>query len=698
MSRLHVKTICLCNICYVSGQPGNTSGSGAAPGEARACTSNFRLQIAKFTSIGTAFRAPQITRAARITGSSRILKMATDIAFKDKKLLPLWHKLQEGERFSLADGLILMGTNDLIALGKMAATVQQEINGHAVYFAMNQKIEPSNICVLACRFCNFAVKPRQPGAYDMSIEDILRLIKPEVREVHITGSLHPDRPWSYYLDMIRRIKEEFPATDVKAFTAVEIDYFRRKFKLPVREVLQQLRDAGLDALPGGGAEVFSERVRRLLCPRKIGAETWLKIHQTAHLLGIRSNATLLYGHIETCEERLQHLLRLRELQDETDGFLAFIPLAFQPGRTDIKPPLEFTSAIEDLKMIAVSRLMLDNFPHIKAYWVMLTEDVAATALNFGADDLEGTVGGEKIAHDAGAVTPMSLAGERLINIIREAGKIPVERDAHYRPLAIHDAYAVGKIPYLNSLPFYNHFERGRFKLLPITPRHMGLLADKGLITAGLFSLMDYLSQEDRLEVMNYGLAVRGQVQSVLLFSRCPWSDLAGKKIGVTDATATSVQLLRVLLEKKYKLKAHLERMPGNEHDYRHFDAVLLIGDEALQHYKCGLPGFKNTFDLAREWYAWQKLPFVFAVWAVKKTLAPGGKRELKTALRRALAQEKLEPSWLNALHGRRIGLTPAETAGYLAGFTYRLGKTERKAIEVFRDLAAAVEVLEEQKS
>lgn len=616
-----------------------------------------------------------------------ITKM-TDISFRDERLLSLWNKVQKGDRLTLKDGLVLFDTSDVIALGKMAETVQQRINGDAVYFALNQKIEPSNICVLSCRFCNFALKADQPGAYDMSLAEILGMIKPDVREVHVTGSLNPQRPWSYYVGMIRQIKEHFPQTDVKAFTAVELDYFHRKFKLPLKEILEQLKTAGLDTIPGGGAEVFSDRIRRELYPHKIGAKAWLDIHKTAHRLGIRSNATLLYGHIETYEERLEHLIRLREAQDATGGFLAFIPLAFQPGSTGIRAPHEFTSAIDDLKMIAVSRLLLDNFPHIKAYWVMLTEDVAAAALNFGADDLEGTVGGEKIAHDAGATSPLSLAKERLINIIRDAGKIPVERDGFYRPIDVHAQDVVGKIPYLNCVPFFNYFEKRHFKLLPAAPRYLGMLSARGLIIATTFSLMDYLAQEDELELMDYCIASFDRVRSILLFSRYPWRALEGKNIGIIDDTATSVHLLRVLLEKKYGVKADLVRMHGANDDYQNFDAVLLIGDPALKANKSGLPGFDRVFDLATEWYEWQKMPFVFAVWAVKKSVPPGMKRDLKAALRKALVrEEKDHPSLLSTLHGRRIGLTKAETAAYLAGITFRLGRAERAAIEVFRMLA-----------
>jgi len=346
--------------------------------------------------------------------------------FRDRRLIPIWEKLQKGERLSLADGVTLFKTNDLISLGKMAHHIQRERSGDAVYFILNQKIEPTNICVLACKFCDFATKAGRPDAYEMTIHEILHKLTPEIHEVHITGGLHPEWKWEYYLEMLRQIKTHFPNVDIKAFTAVEIDFFHKKFKMSVEEVLRQLKEAGLRTMPGGGSEVFSERVRKRLFGSKIGAKAWLDVHRTAHRLGIPSNSTILYGHIETLEERVVHMLRLRELQDETGGFLTFIPLAFQPGDTGIKPANRFTSAIDDLKMIAVSRLMLDNFQHIKAYWVMLTEEVASVALNFGADDLDGTVGGEKIAHDAGATSPMQLAKDQIIKIIRDGGKIPVE--------------------------------------------------------------------------------------------------------------------------------------------------------------------------------------------------------------------------------------------------------------------------------
>jgi aminodeoxyfutalosine synthase len=606
-------------------------------------------------------------------------------------LIPIWQKVQRGERLSFEDGLTMFKTNDVISLGKMAHFAQKERSGDAVYFVLNQKIEPTNICVLACKFCDFATKVGRPDAYEMTIHEILHKLTPDIHEVHITGGLHPEWEWDYYLEMLRQIRKQFPNVDIKAFTAVEIDFFHKKFKLPIDEVLRQLKEAGMRTMPGGGAEVFSERVRKRLFSSKIGAKVWLDIHRAAHRMGIPTNSTILYGHIETLEERVDHLVKLRTLQDETRGFLTFIPLAFQPGDTGIKPTNRFTSAIDDLKMIAVSRLMLDNFPHIKAYWVMLTEEVASVALNFGADDLDGTVGGEKIAHDAGAITPMQLTKEKIIKIIRDAGKIPVERDIFYNPLNVFSPGVIGKIPYLNSVPFYHHFERRQFKILPISPRRMGILSRNNQMDAGLFSLADYLSQKEILTPLPFCIATRDQVKSVMLFSNHGWQELNNKVIGIIDDTATSVQLLRVLLEKKYGVKAELRRLHSGVNDYEGFDAVLLIGDEALRHQKIGLEKFELVYDLATEWYEWQKLPFVFAVWAVRKALPQESRDELASLIQNALLKGEVEFERISEAHAGRIGMTPAEATEYLQGFNYRMGEREWRAIEVFENLLTSVE-------
>jgi aminodeoxyfutalosine synthase len=615
----------------------------------------------------------------------------TDIFFHDKSLVPIWDRVQRGERLSIEEGLTLYRTHDLVSLGKMAHAVQQTRSGDAVYFVLNQKIEHTNVCVLSCKFCDFAAKKGSPNAYEMTTEEILGKLTDEIREVHITGGMPPDWPWERYLEIVRAIRRRLPEADIKAFTAVEIDFFHKKFKLPVQEVLRQLKDAGMRTMPGGGAEIFSERVRKRLFHQKIGARAWFDVHKTAHRMGIPTNSTMLYGHIETLEERLVHMAKLREAQDETGGFLTFIPLAFQPGDTGIKPRNQFTSAIDDLKTIAVSRLMLDNFPHIKAYWVMLTEEVASVALNFGADDMDGTVGGEKIAHDAGAVSPMVLKKDQIIRIIRDAGKIPVERDAFYNPLRLHAGNVIGKIPYLNTVPFYARFEKQRFRILPVVPRRMGLLSEQGQIDAGVFSLMDFFRQEDRLELMGWCIATRDQVKSVMLFSREGWRGLEGKVIGITDDTATSVKLLRVLLEKKYGVRARFERLHAGVNDTAGFAAVLLIGDEALRRNKYGLEGFELVYDLAKEWYDWMKLPFVFAVWAQKRSLAEPDKHALGEILGNSL--DSCEGDFVPAAgaHGRRIGLTDAETQEYLEGFNYRLGEREKEAMKIFRTLLSEIE-------
>ncbi len=619
--------------------------------------------------------------------------MNTSITFRDKSLFPIWDKVQHGKRLTLDDGLTLFASPDIISIGKMAHAVQQQRSGDAVYYVVNQKIEPTNICVLSCKFCDFAVKQGAPDAYEMTIGEILSKLNSDVHEVHITGGLHPDWPWEYYLGMVRDIKKNFPQVDVKAFTAVEIDFFHKKFKMPIQEVLRQLYSVGLRTMPGGGAEVFSERVRKLLFNQKIGAKTWFEVHKTAHTLGIPSNATLLYGHIETYEERVMHMVKLRDAQDETNGFLSFIPLAFQPGDTGIKPKNDFTSAIEDLKTIAISRLMLDNFPHIKAYWVMLTEEVASVALNFGADDMDGTVGGEKIAHDAGATSPMAMAKDKLVKIITDAGKIPVERDVYYNALNVHGSNVVGKIPYLNSVPFYEHLEQRQFKILPVAPRRMGELSMKGQIDAGLFSLMDFFRQEEELEPLNFCIATRDQVKSVMLFSKEGWQGLNGKKIGIIDDTATSVRLLQVLLEKKYGVKASFVRMHAGVNDHSDFHAVLLIGDEALKANRTGLAGFELVFDLGKEWYEWQKMPFVFALWAVKRSLPAEKKEELCQIIQQSLEKGEGRIDSIGAVHGGRITLSNAETAEYLHGFNYRLGEREQQAMRLFKKLIEEVEVI-----
>ncbi len=350
--------------------------------------------------------------------------------FLDQKLIPIWEKVQGNVRLDLDDLRVLYASPDLIGVGWMAKQAKEARYGKKAFYVLNQKLEPTNVCVLSCKFCDFATKRGRPNAYEMTISEMVEKCSGDISEIHISGGMPPEWKLENYIEIVRSLREAYPNVGIKAFTAVEVEWAARISKRSIESVLLQLKEAGLTALPGGGAEVFSERVRKELFPFKIGATVWLDVHRTAHRLGIPTNATLLYGHIETAEERWRHLELLRELQDEAPGFMSFIPLAFQPGTTGLayEPP----TVQDDLKLGAISRLYLDNIPHIKAYWVTLGEETASTALHWGADDIDGTIGGERIMHDAGAKSPTQIARKRLEELIREAGCEPVERDALYK--------------------------------------------------------------------------------------------------------------------------------------------------------------------------------------------------------------------------------------------------------------------------
>jgi aminodeoxyfutalosine synthase len=306
----------------------------------------------------------------------------------ESSLQPIAEKVLAGERLSFEDGVALYQSNDLLGIGYLANRVREKLHGKRTYFNVNRHINPTNACVASCRLCAFGRKPGAPGAYTMALEEAFRIAgqgwTEAVTEFHIVGGLHPDLPFDYYLDLVRGLRERFPSVHLKAFTAVEIGYYSHISRLSIREVLEKLKEAGLGSLPGGGAEIFAPAVRRVICDHKIGAHTWLKVHRTAHELGLHSTATMLYGHIESSEDRMDHLLQLRKLQDETHGFQTFIPLAFHPANTELGKLVDHhaTSGFTDLKNVAVARLVLDNFPHVKAYWIMLTARVAHLALRF----------------------------------------------------------------------------------------------------------------------------------------------------------------------------------------------------------------------------------------------------------------------------------------------------------------------------
>ncbi|MDP2279563.1 MAG: aminofutalosine synthase MqnE [Nitrospirota bacterium] len=344
------------------------------------------------------------------------------------------NRILSGKRLTKEEAIWLFESDDIFTLGKLASHASKKKNGNKAYFIRNIHINPTNICVNRCKFCAFSRSKGEEGAYEMTLDEIIRKLSTSFQEVHIVGGLHPDWPFEYYLEMLSSIKKYFPKLQIKAFTATEIEYMSRISGKSIFDTLTALRKHGLDTMPGGGAEIFDAGVRNQLCPEKLSSEGWLNVMETAHKAGIKTNATMLYGHVESYAQRVDHLMRLRELQDRTGGFQAFIPLAYHPKNTEIGG--SYSSGIDDLKTIAVSRLVLDNFAHIKAYWIMLGEKLSQLALLFGADDIDGTIIEEKITHSAGALSGNAMTAEQLRNLIKKAGKVPVERDSFYRELKI----------------------------------------------------------------------------------------------------------------------------------------------------------------------------------------------------------------------------------------------------------------------
>jgi aminodeoxyfutalosine synthase len=364
----------------------------------------------------------------------------------DPRIQTIADKVFANERLSFDDGLALYGTSDILAVGWLANHVRERMHGDLTYFNVNRHINPTNVCVAACRLCAFGRKKGDAAGYTMALEEAWETAASgyteAVTEFHIVGGLHPDLPLEYFLDLVQGLKVRFPKVHIKAFTMVEVAFLARRAKLTIEETLVKLREAGVDSMPGGGAEIFATRVRSFICDHKIDGNEWLDTARLAHKMGFRSNATMLYGHIENDEDRVDHILRLRNVQDETGGFQTFIPLAFHPANTPLDH-LPVTTGLTDIRQIAVGRLLLDNFAHIKAYWQMMTPKIAQISLRFGADDLDGTVIEEKIYHDAGAKTPQGMTRKELCRLITEAGRVPVERDTLYHAVTrTEDSFVV----------------------------------------------------------------------------------------------------------------------------------------------------------------------------------------------------------------------------------------------------------------
>ncbi len=362
-----------------------------------------------------------------------------DILCVDENLLPIKDKLLNNKRLDFKDAEMIMDTKDLNSLGLLAKYKKLSKDGEKIYFVVNRHINPTNICVIAnsCKFCAFGQKKNSPDAYEMSIDKILSLLDEELREIHIVGGLHPDWKFDKYLEIIREVNIAMPSAHIKAFTAVEIEWFSKISGYKVEKVIEQLMNAGVDALPGGGAEIFAPEVRKKICSPKTTGDSWLNIHKAAHKLGLPSNATILYGHLESKYDVIDHLDKLRNLQDQTNGFLAFIPVLFQPYNTRLKHLKPFPFSY-DLKVHALARLFLDNFSHIKAYWITLGEKAAQVTFHYGVSDADGTIISEKIIHDAGAKSQIGHTRDFFVNMIKDSGYIPVERDALYNELKIYD--------------------------------------------------------------------------------------------------------------------------------------------------------------------------------------------------------------------------------------------------------------------
>ena len=377
-------------------------------------------------------------------------------ATSDPGLVPIAEKVERGERLTREDGLALFASADLLTLGELANLANTRRNGNRVYFAANQHINPTNVCILrnTCVFCSFARIPKEDGAYTRSLAEVFAesdaAHENPTREFHIVGGLHPKLRLEYYLEMFRGLKARHPQVMIKALTAVEVAHLARLEGMKVVEVLKAMKEAGVDSLPGGGAEVFSPAARATIADRKLSGEEWLAVHREAHNLGIPSNCTMLYGHVETMEDRVDHLLALRALQDETGGFLTYIPLAYHPDHNELGETLgrtgTATTGFDDLKNIAVGRLLLDNIPHVKTHWPMVTPFISQIALGFGCDDLEGTVVFERVYHEAGAGTPMWLSYDEIVTLIRGAGREPVERDSLYQTVRTFENYVPSQAP------------------------------------------------------------------------------------------------------------------------------------------------------------------------------------------------------------------------------------------------------------
>jgi len=556
-------------------------------------------------------------------------------------------KVEAGERLDLDDARRLFEVRDLAAVGGLANRVRERMHGDVSWFNRNLHINATNVCEATCIFCSFSrLKTGHPDAYTMSYEQavgrVAALRDAFITEVHIVNGLNPDLRFEYYPELLRALKEERPDLHIKGFTAVEVHYYAQKYGMTVGEVLEHLREAGLDSMPGGGAEIFAERARKKLCHDKVGSQAWLDIHREAHQRGFRTNATMLFGSIETVDERIDHMLRLRDLQDETGGFQTFIPLKFHNENNRLRNVAE-TTGLDCLRTLAISRLVLDNFAHIKAYWPMMGVQVAQLSQAFGVSDLDGTVREERIYHMAGAATPQGLNRDELIALIERSGRLALERDTLYRVVAptpallATDAGApptrIASVGYLNAWPLTAFIDRAQHTVVEAVPSAVAEQLMAGQVDVALVPVATLLTEGDWRIVPGMAIGADGPVESVLLVAEGPvesWTEVVLDGESRTSAVLARLLLAGPLAERVGELKIRevgrgeaLGLASGGT-------AALVIGDAARE-----LPERLGVrLDLAELWKQWTGLPFVFAVWAGRAGLDPRIGHDLRAAARK----------------------------------------------------------------
>ncbi len=599
---------------------------------------------------------------------------------------PIRAKIDAGERLDFEDGVALMESEDLLALGELADLARRERGGgDEVFFVQNLYLNQTNVCRVKCKFCAFAKTQKQEDAYTQSADElvadaVLQYEATKFSEIHCVNGENPHVDLEFYADVLRKLKAALPDVHLKFYTASEIHHMSKLEGCSHEEVLRVLKDAGLGSLPGGGAEIFAPRVRDLIAPGKEPAEDWFDVHDHAHRMGISTHCTLLYGHVETYEERIDHMLRLREQQDKTGGFLAFIPLAFHPENTVFeRRGFKFTTGADDLKMIAVSRLMLDNIPNIKAYWIMMGMPMAQLALHFGANDVQGTVvaradlpgGGRDERHRAEGRRARALhpRGRPRSGAARHA----LQRAAPVGSLMLR----LGRISYANMAPVFYRVEMEVEEVLGVPTDLNRMLIDGELDTAPISSI-EYARNADKLKLLpRLCVASEGAVESIQLVTRKPLEQV--RVVAVTPESATSVVLTKVLLPDAVQVPL------GEEADAR-----MLIGDAAL---KSAYEDPTPHHDLGRLWLERTGLPMVFAVWACPEPVADG-LPELEDALVASVRRARAEPEQLAYEASERYGYPPGFLARYFEKLRYRFGPRERAGLYTFLELARDAELLD----